>query len=427
MLTSLSDASIKAAYKLASAQYATLGIDTEAVLAKLAEIPISLHCWQGDDVKGFEALDTAAGGSGIMATGNYPGPATNPEMLRKDAEMALSLIPGKKRFNIHANYAEQDGPKKVDRDALEPKHFQKWIDWAKKLDIALDFNPTFFDHPLATKGTLSNADPKIRKFWVRHGIASRKIASEMGRQLGKTCITNFWMPDGAKDQPADRVGPRQRMTQSLDEIFSVKINPKYNRDALECKLFGIGLEDYTVVSHEYSMEYTSAHPQVMTCLDVGHFHPTETIHDKISAILLFQKEILLHISRGIRWDSDHIVVLNDDVRAIFQQVVRGKFLDRVHVSLDFFDGSINRIGAWVIGMRAAQRALLAALLEPVATLQKFERNDDNAMNLALLDELKCFPMGAVWDEYCRRQKVAVGVDWINILEKYDRNVIKKRK
>ncbi len=426
MFPELTAEQIQKRYECAREQYKAIGVDTDAALDKLAATPVSIHCWQGDDVKGFEVHDEAVTGGGIMSTGNYPGPAPDAETLRKDAEKAFSLIPGIKRFNIHAIYAETDG-KVVERDQIKPEHFAKWMAWSKKNNVSLDFNPTFFAHPKANDGyTLSHPDDEIRKFWVNHDKACRIIAEAMGRNQGNACIVNHWIPDGAKDQPFDRWSPRKRLTQSLDDIFSENIDPKYCKDAVECKLFGIGSEDYVVGSHEYYMGYAMTHPQTMLCLDMGHFHPTETIHDKISAIFQFKDELLLHVSRGIRWDSDHVVILNDDIRNLFQQIVRGGVLDSTHIALDFFDGSINRIGAWVIGTRSTQKGILAALLEPQQMLKNFEDNNDGAMRLALLEELKLFPIGDVWNMYCLKNNVPTAAGWIDDMIDYDRKVIKTR-
>ena len=422
----LAEKEIKQRYDLAKKQFASLGVDTEQALKTLAQTPVSLHCWQGDDVHGFEVHEESVAGGGIMSTGNYPGCATDGDMLRQDASVALALIPGARRFNIHAIYAETDG-KAVPRDEIAPEHFAKWIKWARKQGVALDFNPTYFAHPLANSGyTLSSADAKVRKFWIRHGIASRKIGEAMGKALGDTCIVNHWIPDGAKDQPVDRLGPRRRLVEAYDEIFAVPCNQKFVRDAVECKLFGIASEDYVVGSHEFYMGYVMSRSNSMLTFDMGHFHPTETIHDKISSVFLFKKELLLHVSRGVRWDSDHVVNFNDDLRNLFLQIVRGKHLASTHIALDFFDGSINRIGAWVTGTRATQKAILYALLEPTPVLAKYEKHGDNAMKLALLEELKGLPWEAVYDEFCRRAKVPVGTAWINDLTQYDRNVARKR-
>ncbi len=416
---------IEQRYEDAKKQYRALGVDADQAIRTLAETPVSLHCWQGDDVRGFELQPGQVSGGGIMATGNYPGSASNAETLRRDAEKAFSMIPGKKRFNLHAIYAET-GDKAIPRDEISAEHFANWMAWSKKNHIPLDFNPTFFAHPKANDGyTLSHQNPDIRKFWIRHDLACRKIAEAIGREQGEPCIVNHWIPDGAKDQPMDRMSPRKRLIEALEQIFSENISQDYCRDALECKLFGLGSEDYVVGSHEFYMGYALTHPQ-MLCFDMGHFHPTETIHDKISAIMLFKDELLLHVSRGIRWDSDHVVIFNDDLRCLFQQVVRGNFLSRVHLALDFFDASINRIGAWVVGTRATQKALLAALLEPVQLLQSFETNGDGAMKLALLEELKQFPMGVIWDKFCLQAGVPAGAAWIDTLIDFDRNVIRKR-
>lgn len=425
MLPEIQREQIEREYDAAKALYAKIGVDTDAAISKLAGTPVSLHCWQGDDVRGFEVHEGEVSGGGIMAIGNYPGPAVNADMLRKDAEKALSLIPGKKRFNLHAIYAETEG-KVVDRDEIRPEHFAKWMSWAKELGICLDFNPTFFAHPLSSDGTLSCADEKVRRFWIEHDKACRRIAEAMGRAQGSPCVVNHWIPDGAKDQPYDRLSPRRRLTESLDEIFAEPIDSAWCRDAVECKLFGLGSEDYVVGSHEYYMGYAMTHDKVNLCLDMGHFHPTETIHDKISSILCFKERILLHVSRGIRWDSDHVVVLNDDIRNLFQQVVRGGFLNRIDLALDFFDASINRIGAWVIGSRATQKGILAALLEPQELLEKYEKEGDGAMRLAMLEELKTFPIGAVWNKFCLESGVPSGAAWMNDMLEYDRNVIRKR-
>ncbi len=416
---------VEQAYKLAREQYAASGVDTDAALRKLRAVPISLHCWQGDDVGGFEKFGTELGG-GLAATGNYPGKARTPAELRADAEKAFSLIPGKHRFNIHAFYGEFGG-KRVDRNEITPRHFQGWIDWAKKLGIGLDFNPTFFSHPKAASNfTLSNADKGIRKFWVEHGIACRKIAAAMGKQLGKTCVTNVWIPDGMKDIPIDRVGPRERLTQSLDEMFAVKINPAYNLDSVEGKLFGIGCESYTVGSHEYYLGYAVSRGKLFT-LDTGHYHPTETITDKISSVFQFMPEILLHVSRGVRWDSDHVVILSNDLEEIGQELVRGNFLGRTHIGLDYFDASINRVAAWVIGTRNMLKSLLKAMTEPAKTLRQAEAGGDYTSRLALLEESRTMPLGALWDYYCAQQDVPVGSAWLAEVKQYEQDVLALRK
>jgi len=391
---------------LAKQRYAELGVNTDSVLQLLEGIPISMQCWQGDDVGGFESVGGLSGG-GIMATGNYPGRARNPEELRSDAARAMSLIPGKHRFSLHAIYLEHGG-KKIERNEVGPEHFQGWMDWASDLGIGLDFNPTFFSHPMAADGfTLASRDEGIRRFWVEHGIACRKIGEAFGRRQKTPCVTNVWIPDGMKDLTIDRKGPREILRKSLDELFAAPIDRSCNLDAVESKLFGIGSETYVVGSHEFYLGYAVENKKLL-CLDAGHFHPTETIADKISSVLLFLEEILLHVSRGVRWDSDHVVILGDDLRAIAEEIVRGGFLERVHIGLDFFDASINRVAAWVTGVRAMLKALLLALLEPTAKLRELEVQGDFTSRLVLLEELKTLPFGAVWDYYCHSRNVPVG-------------------
>lgn len=411
-------------YDFARQRYADLGVDTEAAMTRLAGIPISLHCWQGDDVGGFEAEAEDLGG-GLAATGNYPGKARTPDELRQDATMALSMIPGRHRFNLHAFYGEFGG-RRVDRDEVGPEHFGAWIDWARGLGIGLDFNPTCFSHPKAADNfTLSHADPAIRAFWVRHAAASRRIGAAMGQALGTPCVTNLWIPDGMKDSPADRQGPRERLLASLDEVLAERLDPAHNLDSLEGKLFGLGCESYTVGSHEFYYGYAVARRTLFT-LDTGHYHPTETITDKISAVLMFVPEILLHVSRGVRWDSDHVVVLNDDVEALALELVRGDFLGRTHLGLDYFDASINRVAAWVIGTRNLQKALLKALLEPSALLREREERQDYTGRLALQEEVKTLPWGAVWERFCETAGVPAGVAWLSDVERYEREVLAAR-
>jgi L-rhamnose isomerase len=414
----------EAAYALARQQYADLGVDTGAALAALAEIPISLHCWQGDDVAGFEHFGQTLGG-GIAATGNYPGRARTPEELRTDAAKALSLIPGTHRFNLHAFYGDFAGTR-VDRDEIEPEHFAVWMDWAKSLGIGLDFNPTFFSHPKAADNfTLAHQDPAVRAFWIRHAIACRRIGAAMGAALGLPCVTNHWIPDGMKDTPVDRAGPRERLVASLDEIFKVQVDRQHNLDALEGKLFGLGIESYTVGSHELYFGYALSR-QLLYTLDTGHYHPTETIADKISAVLLFVPEILLHVSRGVRWDSDHVVLLNDDITAIGQELVRGGFLPRTHIGLDYFDASINRVAAWVIGTRNMLKALLAAMIEPTDRLRAAEASGDYTSRLALQEEFKTLPFGAVWDYYCTTKETPTGACWLAEVKQYESKVLSLR-
>ncbi len=410
-------------YSDAKARYAEMGVDTKAAMAALARIPISLHCWQGDDVGGFENTGEGLSG-GIAVTGNYPGKARTPDELRADLEKALSLIPGKHRLNLHAFYGEFGG-KKVDRDEIETKHFKGWIDWAKANGMGMDFNPTCFAHPKAADGfTLSHPKKSIRDFWIEHCIRSREIGAAMGKALGSTTVTNVWIPDGYKDTPVDRLAPRQRLADSLDKVFAKKLNPKHHLDAVECKLFGIGSESYVVGSHEFYMGYAIKNQKVL-CLDAGHFHPTEGIADKLSSVLMYVPEILLHVSRGVRWDSDHVVTLDDALQSIASELVRNKLLSRTHIGLDFFDASINRIAAWTIGTRNTLKALLIALLEPPA-LREAEKSGDLTTRLALMEDAKGLPWGAVWDAYCESQNVPGGVKWLDEVKAYEAAVLSKR-
>jgi L-rhamnose isomerase len=419
----MTDSQITSAYKLATQRYADLGVDVEAALATLATVPISIHCWQGDDVGGFEKSGGEIGG-GLAATGNYPGKARTAEELRSDAAKALSLIPGTHRFNLHASYGDFGG-RRVERDEIRPQHFASWIDWAKSLGIGLDFNPTFFSHPKATSFTLAHRDPATREFWIRHGKACRAVGAAMGKALGNTCVTNLWIPDGMKDTPVDRVGPRERLLDSLDRIFADPIDRAHNLDSVEGKLFGIGFESYTAGSHEFYFGYALSRKTLYT-LDTGHYHPTETITDKLSAVFIFLPEILLHVSRGVRWDSDHVVVLNDDLEAIAQELVRGRFLARTHIGLDYFDASINRVAAWVIGTRNMLKALLKALVEPAARLRELEEHQDYTARLALQEEFKTLPWGAVWDYYCARAGMAPRDAWLSEIRQYEQGVLSSR-
>jgi L-rhamnose isomerase len=412
-------------YSFAQQLYAEHGVDTEAALQKLAAIPLSLHCWQGDDVGGFERPGATLGGGGIQATGNYPGKARTLQELRKDIDLALSLLPGRHRLNLHASYADLDG-RIVERNELTPAHFQSWIAWAKQRGLGLDFNPTFFSHPLADAGaTLTSRDAKIRQYWIEHGIACRRIGAEMGRQLGSPTVTNVWIPDGSKEVPVDRTGPRRLLEESLDAIFKEEIDPRYHLDAVESKLFGIGSESYVPGSHEFYLGYATRR-QKLYCLDAGHFHPTESLADKISSVLLNVPELLLHVSRGVRWDSDHVVLLDDPTRAIMEELVRGDYLPRTHLGLDYFDASINRIAAWVIGSRNALKALLIALLEPIAELRRLEADGDNTSRLALLEETKTWPFGAVWDEHLRRHNVPLAGGWLKEVKAYEKTELARR-
>jgi len=415
---------IESAYRDAREVYGAWRVDVGEALRRLAEIPISVHCWQGDDVGGFEGAADQIGG-GLAVTGNYPGKARTPDELRADLDRALSLVPGTHRLNLHASYAETGG-RRVERTELAPEHFQGWIDWARGRRMGLDFNPTYFAHPKAEDGlTLSHGDDGIRRFWIEHGIVCRRIGAALGAALGTPCVTNIWIPDGMKDLPIDRKGPRQRLAAALDAIFAEDLDPACNLDAVESKLFGIGSESYVVGSHEFYLGYAISRKKLL-CLDAGHFHPTEVISDKISAVLQFLDRLLLHVSRGVRWDSDHVVILSDELRAIARQLVRGDYLGRVHVGLDFFDASINRVAAWVIGTRAMLKALLLALLEPIDLLRRLENEGDFTARLAMLEEIKTLPAGAVWDYYCLTSDVPPGAEWLDDVRRYEAEVLSKR-
>ena len=414
----------EAAYRLAAEQYAELGVDANRAIDRLQRISLSLHCWQGDDVRGFES-DAGLTGGGIQATGNYPGRARTVPELRTDLEVALRLIPGNHRLNLHAIYGEFGG-RRIERDEITPQHFTGWVQWAQEQRLGLDFNPTFFSHPQADAGfTLASSDESIRRFWVGHGIACRKIGEYFGRQLGAPCVTNVWIPDGYKDTPVDRLGPRQRLQKSLDEIFAESIDERYHLDAVESKLFGLGSESYVVGSHEFYLGY-AVKTQKLLCLDSGHFHPTEGIADKISSVLTWLPQILLHVSRGVRWDSDHVVVFSDELRAIAEEIVRGDFLSRVRIGLDYFDASINRVAAWVIGVRALQKALLTALLEPIEKLRQCEQEGDYTRRLMLLEEGKALPLGAIWNHFCESENVPPGASWLDQIRAYERDQQSRR-
>lgn len=420
----LNKSSVEKSYKLASERYAALGVDTEKALKALAGIPISIHCWQGDDVGGFENKGMELGG-GLAVTGNYPGKARTPDELRADFEKAISLIPGKHRFNLHACYAEMNG-RKVDRDELGADQFRNWIAWAKAEGFGLDFNPTYFAHPKSADGfTLSHPDKETRQFWIEHGIRCREIGAAIGKALGSSCLTNLWIPDGMKDTPADRKSYRARLAESLDAVFAKRIDPRLNVDAVEPKLFGIGSESYVVGSHEFYLGYAVSRKKLLT-LDAGHYHPTEGIADKISAVLQYLPEIALHVSRGVRWDSDHVVTLTDDLNATAQEIVWGGYTGRVRIGLDYFDASINRVAAWVIGTRNMCRALLGALLAPVEELRVAELAGDYTSRLAFMEETKTLPVGAVWDYYCMKQGVPAGGAWMAEVKSYETNVLSKR-
>ncbi|WP_274657051.1 L-rhamnose isomerase [Streptococcus equinus] len=414
---------ITKAYEAAKARYAAVGVDTDAVLEKLQNVKISMHCWQGDDVKGFLTPNGELTG-GIMSTGNYPGAAHTPDELRADLEKAYSLIPGKHKLNLHAIYLDTD--ETVDLDEIEPKHYEKWVNWAKEQGIGLDFNPTFFSHPMMKDGfTLSHPDKSVRDFWIEHGKRSRRVAEYFGKELGETCYTNFWVPDGFKDNPIDRLAPRKRLMESLDEIFSEEIDEKYNVDTVESKLFGLGAEAYTVGSHEFYMGYgLTRHKTIL--LDAGHFHPTEVISNKISSLALFSNRLMLHVSRPVRWDSDHVVIMDDELQEIAKEIVRNDLLERTAIGLDFFDGTINRIAAWVVGTRNTQKALLKAMLEPTQNLKDLENHFDFTSRLVLTEELKDFPYSDVWNYFCLKNNVPVGLDWFEEVKEYEAKILAER-
>lgn len=411
------------AWELAKQRFAAVGVDVEAAISAMGTLPVSMHCWQGDDVAGFENPEGSLTG-GIQATGNYPGKARNATELRADLEQALALIPGPKRLNLHAIYLESDTP--VARNKIEPRHFKNWVEWAKQHHLGLDFNPSCFSHPLSADGfTLSHANPEIRQFWIEHCQASRRVSAYFGEQLGTPSVMNIWIPDGMKDTPIDRLAPRQRLLSALDEVISEKLDPAHHIDAVESKLFGIGAESYTVGSNEFYLGYATSR-QTALCLDAGHFHPTEVISDKISSAMLYVPRLLLHVSRPVRWDSDHVVLLDDETQAIAGEIVRNNLFNRVHIGLDFFDASINRIAAWVIGTRNMKKALLRALLEPTEMLRKIEENGDYTARLALLEEQKCLPWQAVWETYCLRNDVPADASWLNNVRTYEQQILSQR-
>ena len=415
---------IKERYLEAKKDYEKFGINVDKVLEDLKKVKISIHCWQGDDVTGFEVSQSELSG-GIAATGNYPGKARNAEELRKDLDKALSLIPGKHKVNLHAIYAETNG-EVIERDEIKPEHFENWVNWAKEKELGLDFNPTIFSHPKACDGlTLSHPNKDIRDFWIRHSIASRKIGEYFGKELGQTCVTNLWIPDGYKDIPSDRLGPRARLKDSLEQIYAVDIDKKYNLDCVESKVFGIGAESYTVGSSEFYINF-AARNNILSLMDTGHYHPTEVVSDKLSAMLLFNEKVALHVSRPVRWDSDHVVIFDDELKEIAKEIVRNDSLDRVIIGLDFFDASINRIAAWTIGTRNMIKALLSAMLTPNELLKKYQDEGNFTERLALMEELKTYPMGDIWNYYCEKNNVPVGEAWIKEVKEYEEIELSKR-
>ncbi|HHV32665.1 L-rhamnose isomerase [Caproiciproducens sp. LBM24188] len=409
-------------YEEAKKAYAKIGVDTDAALEKLANVKISIHCWQGDDVNGFE--DFGGASDGIATTGNYPGKARTPEELMADIDKALSLIPGKNKINLHAIYAITNG-EKVDRSELKPEHFAKWVEFAKERGLGLDFNPTLFSSPMVKNGlTLSSPDPVVRNYWIKHCKACRTIAEYFGKELGQPCLCNIWIPDGMKDIPGDRLGPRMRLKESLDEIFSQKVDERYVIDTIESKVFAIGVESYTVGSSEFYMNYAAKNNK-LCLLDTGHYHPTEVVSDKISSMLVFADKVALHVSRPVRWDSDHVVILDDELKEIAKEIVRNDALDRVLIALDFFDASINRVAAWVIGTRNMQKALLYAMLMPNKAMKEMQDNADFTQLLVMNEEMKTFPFGDVWDAYCEKSGVPQG-DWFQSIKQYETDVLSKR-
>lgn len=416
---------VEKAYLSSRDKYAERGVDTDKALERLRGFALSLHCWQGDDVRGFEPQPGGLDGSGLQVTGGHPGRARTADELRADIQQALALIPGRHRVNLHAMYAELNG-RPVDRNALEPEHFRGWTEWARRQGLKIDFNPTCFAHPKAASGfTLSSRENGTRKFWVEHVRCCRKIAASIGREQQAACLHNLWIPDGSKDVPADRTGARAALRRSLDEIYEVEYSPQQIKDSLESKLFGIGSESFVVGSHEFYLGYALTR-QKMVCLDLGHFHPTESVADKISALLPFTGELLLHVSRGVRWDSDHIVLLTDEVRELAAEIVRSGALERIHVALDYFDASVNRIGAWVLGARSFLKALLLALLEPHDRVKELDPPAKALDRLVLFEELKALPYGAVWDYHCLKSGVPPADEWLREVEAYERRVLSRR-
>ncbi len=415
----------KKGYELAKEYYAQYGIDVDKMIKICDETPISMHCWQGDDVNGLEKKEGGLTG-GIQTTGNYPGAATNADELRADIKKAMEYIPGKLKVNLHASYVDTD--EIVDRNEIEPKHFERWVKWAKELGVGLDFNPTYFSHPKSENGTLSNADPEIRKFWIEHGIRSRKIGEYFYKETGMPCVINHWTPDGDKEFPVDTISPRLRLKDSYDQIFDATKNVKGVIDGIESKVFGIGVESFTAGSHEFCLSYVMSKgiDHIIATLDTGHYHPTEMVSAKLGAIFAFSNAVLLHVSRPVRWDSDHVVAIDDETKAIMEELVRLGKLDNTYIATDFFDASINRIAAWVIGLRNTRKALLAALLQPVDAMKKAEADGDVTARLAMTQEFKAAPFSLVWDYYCEKANKGIGLSWLDEVKKYEKEVLLKR-
>ena len=411
-------------YESAKVDYAKYGIDTDKAMEILKDVPVAIHCWQGDDVVGFDSKEALSGG--IQTTGNYPGKATTPEELMADMDKVFSLVPGKKKLNLHACYAIFENGEYANRDALEPKHFAKWVKFAKERGMGIDFNPTFFSHPKVKDNlTLSSPDEETRKFWVEHGKACLKISEYFATETGVPCVMNIWIPDGYKEIPTDRLGPRARFKKSLDEILAIPYDKSKVYITLESKVFGIGLENYTVGSAEFCLSY-STKAGITPLMDNGHYHPTEVVSDKISSLLLFNEKIALHVTRPVRWDSDHVVLFDDETKEIAKEIVRNDALDRVFIALDYFDASVNRVAAWTVGARNMQKALLNALLLPNEKLADYQDKANYTKMLAMSEEFKTFPFGDIWDEYCEREGVPVGADWIKDVEIYEAEVLSKR-
>lgn len=415
---------MKERYLSAKDMYASVGVDTDKAIETLRNFSISMHCWQGDDVKGFDQDGPLSGG--IQTTGNYPGAARNPKELMADIDQVLKLLPGKHKINLHASYAIFEEGEYADRDAIEPKHFAKWVEFAKERGLGLDFNPTYFSHEKADGATLSSCDEEIRQFWIRHGQACIRISQYFAEELGQPCVMNIWIPDGLKDIPADRLGPRARFADSLDQILSIPYDKEKVYVCLESKVFGIGLESYTVGSSEFCVNY-AARKGILSLMDTGHYHPTEVVSDKISSMLLFNEKLALHVSRPVRWDSDHVVIFDDETKEIAKEIVRNNAMDRVFLAMDFFDASINRIAAWVIGMRSMQKALLFALLQPYTKLKKMQDAGNYTQLLMLQEEMKLYPVGDVWNYFCEICGVPAKEEWFADVKQYEEEVLRTRK